>query len=41
MVDSRNVVKGKYANGAYDTVAVAGERLISSLDMKIQKLGEN
>jgi penicillin-binding protein 2 len=40
MVDSRNVVKGKYANGAYDTVAVAGERLVSSLDMRIQKLGE-
>lgn len=40
MVDSRNVRKGKYANGAFDTSAVAGERLISSLDMKIQKLGE-
>ncbi|MES2268815.1 MAG: penicillin-binding protein 2 [Bacteroidota bacterium] len=40
MVDSRNVRKGKYANGAFDTAAVAGERLISSLDMNIQKLGE-
>jgi len=40
MVDSRNVRKGRYANGAFDTSAVAGERLISSLDMKIQKLGE-
>ncbi|MEB0261347.1 MULTISPECIES: penicillin-binding protein 2 [unclassified Mucilaginibacter] len=40
MVDSRNVRKGKYANGAFDTSAVAGERLISSLDMTIQKLGE-
>ncbi|TSD67770.1 penicillin-binding protein 2 [Inquilinus sp. KBS0705] len=40
MVDSRNVRKGPYANGAYDTAAVAGERLISSLDMRIQKLGE-
>jgi penicillin-binding protein 2 len=38
--DSHNVYKGTYANGAYDTAAVAGERLISSLDMKIQKLGE-
>ncbi|QHS54026.1 penicillin-binding protein 2 [Mucilaginibacter sp. 14171R-50] len=38
--DSHNVPKGSYANGAYDTAAVAGERLISSLDMKIQKLGE-
>jgi penicillin-binding protein 2 len=40
MVDSRNVRKGRYANGAYDTSAVAGERLISSLDMRIQRLGE-
>lgn len=40
MVDSRNVRKGSFANGAYDTVAVAGERLNSSLDIRIQKLGE-
>ena len=40
MVDSRNVDKGKFANGAFDTVAVAGERLVSSLDLRIQKLGE-
>ncbi|RVU00160.1 penicillin-binding protein 2 [Mucilaginibacter limnophilus] len=40
MVDSRNVPQGRYANGAYDTAAVAGERLISSLDSRIQKLGE-
>ncbi|OKS84795.1 penicillin-binding protein 2 [Mucilaginibacter polytrichastri] len=40
MVDSRNVAKGHFANGAYDTVAVAGKRLISSLDSRIQKLGE-
>lgn len=40
LVDSRNVPKGKFADGAYDTVASAGERLISSLDVRIQKLGE-
>ncbi|MDB5005096.1 MAG: mrdA [Mucilaginibacter sp.] len=40
MVDSRGIAKGHYANGAYDTAAVSGERLISSLDMRIQKLGE-
>lgn len=40
MVDSKNVPKGSYANGAYDTLAVAGDRLISSLDIRIQKLGE-
>ncbi|RYE18100.1 MAG: penicillin-binding protein 2, partial [Sphingobacteriales bacterium] len=40
MVDSRNVSQGRYAHGLYDTAAVAGERLISSLDIDIQKLGE-
>lgn len=40
MVDSRGKPKGKLANGAYDTLAVAGERLKSSLDIRIQKLGE-
>ncbi|WP_448702573.1 penicillin-binding protein 2 [Mucilaginibacter sp. AW1-3] len=39
-VDSRGVVKGSYLNGALDTPKVAGERLISSLDIRIQKLGE-
>jgi penicillin-binding protein 2 len=40
MYDSRNRPKGHYAGGAYDTAAVAGKRLISSLDLRIQKLGE-
>ena len=40
MVDSRNKPKGHYANGLYDTAAVAGQRLISSLDIDIQKMGE-
>lgn len=40
MVDALNRPKGSYANGAYDTMAVAGEDLISSLDLTIQKLGE-
>jgi len=40
MVDSRGIPKGKFADGVYDTAAVAGERLISSLDSRIQKLGE-
>ena len=40
IVDSHNAFKGEYANGAYDTAAVTGDRLISSLDMRIQKLGE-
>lgn len=40
LVDSRGVVKGRFANGAFDTASVAGERLTSSLDIRIQKLGE-
>ncbi|RYE29340.1 MAG: penicillin-binding protein 2, partial [Sphingobacteriaceae bacterium] len=40
LVDSRNVPKGRYLDGKYDTVAIAGERLTSSLDIGIQKLGE-
>ncbi len=40
MVDSRNKPKGHYANGLYDTAAVAGQRLTSSLDITIQKFGE-
>ncbi|HEY0770853.1 MAG TPA: penicillin-binding protein 2, partial [Sphingobacteriaceae bacterium] len=40
MVDAFNRPKGHFADGAYDTIAVSGERLISSLDIRIQKLGE-
>jgi penicillin-binding protein 2 len=40
MVDSRGKPKGRYANGMFDTAAVAGQRLTSSLDVNIQKLGE-
>lgn len=40
MVDSRGVQKGSFANGAFDTVARTGERLTSSLDIELQKLGE-
>ena len=40
MVDSRNNKKGSYANGMFDTAAVAGKRLTSSLDINLQKLGE-
>jgi len=40
IVDSRGNPKGSYANGAYDTVAVPGARLKSSLNIDIQKLGE-
>lgn len=40
MYDSRNHPKGRYANGMFDTAAVAGQRLTSSLDINIQKFGE-
>lgn len=40
MVDALNRPKGSYANGKYDTVAVSGERLISSLDKELQHFGE-
>lgn len=40
MVDALGRQKGHFANGAYDTIAVSGERLISSLDKKLQKFGE-
>lgn len=40
MVDALNRPKGHFADGKYDTLAVSGERLISSLDKELQKLGE-
>jgi penicillin-binding protein 2 len=40
MVDVFNREQGSYENGAYDTLAIAGEKITSSLDLEIQKLGE-
>ncbi|TCD11211.1 penicillin-binding protein 2 [Pedobacter frigidisoli] len=40
LYDAKNVAQGSYANGKYDVNAVSGERLISSLDIRIQRLGE-
>ncbi|MGB4776659.1 MAG: penicillin-binding protein 2 [Daejeonella sp.] len=40
LVDALNRPKGHYADGKYDTLAVSGERLISSLDKDLQKFGE-
>ena len=40
LYDARNVAQGSYAQGKYDVNAVSGDRLISSLDIRIQKLGE-
>jgi len=40
LVDSKGIKKESYLNGLEDTAVVAGDPLISSLDLKIQKLGE-
>jgi penicillin-binding protein 2 len=40
MVDAFNRPKGIFAEGRFDTAAVAGEGLVSSLDKELQILGE-
>ncbi|MDB5021128.1 MAG: Penicillin-binding protein 2 [Pedobacter sp.] len=40
LYDAKNVPQGSYAEGKYDTLARSGEKVISSLDIEIQKLGE-
>ncbi|NII81500.1 penicillin-binding protein 2 [Pedobacter riviphilus] len=40
LYDARNIAQGSYAGGKYDINAVSGDRLISSLDIRIQRLGE-
>jgi len=40
LYDARNTPQGSYANGKYDVNAVSGERLISGIDIGVQKLGE-
>ncbi|HEX8376487.1 MAG TPA: penicillin-binding protein 2 [Pedobacter sp.] len=40
MVDAFNRPKGHFAEGRYDTTAVSGDQLISSLDKNLQKFGE-
>ncbi len=38
--DNKSRIIGSFDNGAYDTVAVAGRNLYSSLDIELQQLGE-
>ncbi len=38
--DNKNRITGKLENGLYDTAAVAGQNLYSSLDIELQELGE-
>jgi penicillin-binding protein 2 len=40
MVDVLNREQGSYQDGAYDTVAIAGEKLVSSIDFEMQKMAE-
>ncbi len=40
MVDVHNVPKGSFQNGKYDTLAVPGEFLTSTIDADIQEYGE-
>ena len=38
--DNKSRIQGSYENGVYDTVAVAGKNIHTSLDVELQKLGE-
>jgi penicillin-binding protein 2 len=38
--DNKSRIQGRYENGAYDTVAIAGRNIHTSLDVELQKLGE-
>ena len=40
MVDVHNQVKGNYAEGKYDSLAVAGKNIAISIDAELQALGE-
>ncbi|HSZ71697.1 MAG TPA: penicillin-binding transpeptidase domain-containing protein [Cytophagaceae bacterium] len=40
MKDVRGVQKGHYRGGEYDTTAVAGENLVSTIDLELQEYGE-
>lgn len=40
MVDVHNKTKGRYMNGQYDTLAIPGKPLFSSIDMELQEYGE-
>lgn len=38
--DNKSRIQGSYENGMYDTAAVAGKNIHTSLDVELQKLGE-
>ena len=40
IVDVKNRIQGKYKDGKYDTAAVVGKNIVSTLDMDLQLYGE-
>ena len=40
LVDVHNRPKGRFADGAYDTAAIAGKNIVSTLDAELQRYGE-
>jgi penicillin-binding protein 2 len=38
--DNRSRIQGSYENGAFDTAAIAGKNIYTSLDVELQQLGE-
>lgn len=40
LYNAKNVAQGSYANGKLDSMAIAGDQLVATIDSRIQKLGE-
>jgi penicillin-binding protein 2 len=40
LYNAHNVAQGSYADGKFDSLAVAGKQLVTTIDIEIQKLGE-
>lgn len=40
LYNAKNVPQGRYANGKLDSLAISGDQLTSTIDSRIQKLGE-
>ncbi|MCF8295715.1 MAG: penicillin-binding protein 2 [Bacteroidales bacterium] len=40
LVDVHNAIQGHFMDGKYDTLAVRGENIVSTLDLKLQAYGE-
>ncbi|WP_187262624.1 penicillin-binding protein 2 [Pontibacter beigongshangensis] len=41
MVNVRGIEKGSFKDGAYDTLAIAGQNLVSTIDLDLQAYGEH